>query len=91
MSPSNHQMEEGDAAIVTRVRDGELEAFRILVERHGRALYAVAHRMMGNGDKLFSVAKPIPSWCYAVRRFSSSVSSSDDPRALAFFEEILSR
>lgn len=48
MSPSNHQMEEGDAAIVRRVRDGEVEAFRILVERHSRALYALAHRMTGN-------------------------------------------
>lgn len=48
MSPSNHQMEEGDAAIVKRVRDGEVEAFRILVERHSRALYALAHRMTGN-------------------------------------------
>ncbi len=48
MPPSNNQMEEGDAAIVRRVRDGEVEAFRILVERHSRALYALAHRMTGN-------------------------------------------
>ncbi len=48
MPPSNHQMEEGDAAIVKRVRDGEVEAFRILVDRHSRALYALAHRMTGN-------------------------------------------
>lgn len=41
-------MEEGDAAIVRRVRDGEVEAFRILVERHSRVLYALAHRMTGN-------------------------------------------
>ncbi len=48
MPASNHQMEEGDAAIVQRVRDGELDAFRILVERHSRGLYALAHRMTGN-------------------------------------------
>ena len=48
MPPSNNQMEEGDATIVQRVRDGEVEAFRILVERHSRGLYALAHRMTGN-------------------------------------------
>ncbi len=48
MPPSNNQMEEGDAAIVRRVRDGEVDAFRILVERHSRALYGLAHRMTGN-------------------------------------------
>jgi RNA polymerase sigma-70 factor (ECF subfamily) len=48
MATSNHQMEEGDAAIVRRVRNGEVEAFRILVDRHSRALYALAHRMTGN-------------------------------------------
>jgi RNA polymerase sigma-70 factor (ECF subfamily) len=41
-------MEEGDAAIVRRVRNGEVEAFRILVDRHSRALYALAQRMTGN-------------------------------------------
>lgn len=46
--PSNNQMEEGDATIVQRVRGGEVEAFRILVERHSRALYALGHRMTGN-------------------------------------------
>ncbi len=48
MATSNHQMEEGDAAIVRRVRNGEVEAFRILVDRHSRALYVLAHRMTGN-------------------------------------------
>ena len=48
MPSSNNQMEEGDATIVQRVRDGEVDAFRILVERHSRALYALAHRMTGN-------------------------------------------
>jgi RNA polymerase sigma-70 factor (ECF subfamily) len=48
MPASNNQMEEGDATIVRRIRDGEVEAFRILVERHSRALYALAHRMTGN-------------------------------------------
>jgi len=48
MPASNNQMEEGDATIVRRIRDGEVEAFRILVERHSRAMYALAHRMTGN-------------------------------------------
>jgi RNA polymerase sigma-70 factor (ECF subfamily) len=37
-----------DAAAVALARDGDSEAFRALVERHGRAVYRVAVRMTGN-------------------------------------------
>ena len=37
-----------DAATVAQARDGDSEAFRALVERHGRAVYRLAHRMTGN-------------------------------------------
>jgi RNA polymerase sigma-70 factor, ECF subfamily len=37
-----------DAAAVALARDGDSEAFRALVERHGRAVYRVAHRLTGN-------------------------------------------
>lgn len=57
MSSSNNQMEEGDAAIVRRIRDGEVEAFRILVERHSRALYALAHRMTGNAHDVEDIVQ----------------------------------
>jgi RNA polymerase sigma-70 factor (ECF subfamily) len=40
--------EEADGQVVARVRAGEAEAFRILVERHGRAVFRLACRMTGN-------------------------------------------
>jgi RNA polymerase sigma-70 factor (ECF subfamily) len=41
-------MPHSDAAAVALARGGDSEAFRALVERHGRAVYRVAHRMTGN-------------------------------------------
>ncbi|MPY91182.1 MAG: sigma-70 family RNA polymerase sigma factor [Luteitalea sp.] len=37
-----------DAAVVALARDGDSEAFRALVERHGRAVFRLAHRMTGS-------------------------------------------
>jgi RNA polymerase sigma-70 factor (ECF subfamily) len=39
---------EADARAVARVRGGEAEAFRPLMEKHGRAVYRLAYRMTGN-------------------------------------------
>jgi RNA polymerase sigma-70 factor (ECF subfamily) len=39
---------EVDAAAVARVRSGETDAFRVLVERHTNAVYRLACRMTGN-------------------------------------------
>jgi RNA polymerase sigma-70 factor (ECF subfamily) len=39
---------EADADAVARVRGGEPEAFRVLMERHGRAVHRLAFRMTGN-------------------------------------------
>jgi RNA polymerase sigma-70 factor (ECF subfamily) len=39
---------EADARAVARVRAGEPEAFRDLMERHGRAVHRLALRMTGN-------------------------------------------
>src|SRR6476469_7623967 len=41
-------MELTDAAFVTRARSGDTEAYRVLVERHSRALFRLAFRMTGN-------------------------------------------
>jgi RNA polymerase sigma-70 factor, ECF subfamily len=41
-------MEMDDAAAVTRVRAGEKECFRVLVERHSHEVFRLAFRMMGN-------------------------------------------
>jgi RNA polymerase sigma-70 factor (ECF subfamily) len=41
-------METTDVATVSRAREGDVEAFRDLVERHSRAVFKVAYRMTGN-------------------------------------------
>jgi len=41
-------MELADQAVVEQARAGDPEAFRVLVERHSRALFRLAFRMTGN-------------------------------------------
>lgn len=41
-------MEVTDAAVVAQVLGGDKDAFRVLVERHSRRIYRVAHRMTGD-------------------------------------------
>jgi DNA-directed RNA polymerase specialized sigma24 family protein len=41
-------MELTDLAFVTKARLGDADAFRALVERHGRPLFRLAFRMTGN-------------------------------------------
>ena len=41
-------MEMTDVAAVSRTRGGDADAFRLLVERHSRAIFRVAWRMTGN-------------------------------------------
>src|SRR5712691_6552669 len=41
-------MEMTDVAAVSRAREGDPDAFRLLVERHSRAIFRVAYRMTGN-------------------------------------------
>ncbi len=41
-------MEDSDAAVVRRVREGDRDAFRALVERHSHALFRLAYRVTGN-------------------------------------------
>ena len=43
-------MPHTDATTVALARDGDAEAFRSLVDRHGRAVYRLAHRMTGNAQ-----------------------------------------
>ena len=43
-------MPQTDAATVALARDGDSEAFRLLVERHGRAVFRLAHRMTGSAS-----------------------------------------
>src|SRR5712691_4214727 len=41
-------MEWSDETAVARARAGDTDAFRVLVERHSRALFRLAFRMTGN-------------------------------------------
>src|ERR1051326_6361060 len=41
-------MELTDAVFVTKARSGDTEAYRVLVDRHSRALFRLAFRMTGN-------------------------------------------
>ena len=41
-------MELSDAAVVAQVLAGDRDAFRLLVDRHGRTLFRLAYRMTGN-------------------------------------------
>jgi RNA polymerase sigma-70 factor (ECF subfamily) len=41
-------MDGSDDQALARARAGDREGFRLLVERHGRALFRLAHRMTGN-------------------------------------------
>src|SRR5947207_11676979 len=41
-------MEITDLAFVTKARAGDADAYRVLVERHSRALFRLAFRMTGN-------------------------------------------
>jgi RNA polymerase sigma-70 factor (ECF subfamily) len=43
-----NRMEGGDAEQVQQALGGDQDAFRVLVERHGRSLFRLAYRMTGN-------------------------------------------
>jgi RNA polymerase sigma-70 factor, ECF subfamily len=48
LQSKEQRMEFTDAAFVARARSGDSDAFRVLTERHGRALFRLAFRMTGN-------------------------------------------
>lgn len=43
-------MQPDDAAVLRRASDGDEDAFRLLVDRHGRSLYRLAYRMTGSAE-----------------------------------------
>jgi RNA polymerase sigma-70 factor (ECF subfamily) len=47
-SLKNSRMDCNDLGLVTKARTGDSDAFRVLVERHSRALFRLAYRMTGN-------------------------------------------
>jgi len=45
-----NQMQLDDAAAVAKARDGDQDAFRVLVDRHSRSIYRLAYRMTGRAE-----------------------------------------
>ena len=52
-------MQESDPAIVARARDGDIDAFRVLVEQHSRYLFGVVFRLIRNAEDTQDVVQEI--------------------------------
>ncbi len=50
---------ESDVALMTRVRDGDTDAFRILIERHQRAVINTIHRGIGDAWEAEDLAQRV--------------------------------
>lgn len=61
-------MEQTDRTYVARAREGDGDAYRVLVERHGRALFRLAFRMTGNSQDAEDVVQE--SFLRAYRQLS---------------------
>lgn len=52
-------MHESDAALVARARDGDIDAFRALVEQHSRYLFGIVFRFTRNTEDTQDVVQDI--------------------------------
>ena len=68
-------MTDSDPLVVARARGGDTEAFRVLVERHSRYLFAVAHRLVGNIEDAQDVVQE--TWLKAHRQLANFESRAD--------------
>jgi RNA polymerase sigma-70 factor (ECF subfamily) len=68
-------MQDSDPLVVARARGGDSEAFRVLVERHSRYLFAVAHRLVGNAEDARDVVQE--TWLKAHRQLARFESRAD--------------
>jgi RNA polymerase sigma-70 factor (ECF subfamily) len=50
---------ESDVALMTRVRDGDTDAFRVLIERHQRAVINTIHRAIGDAWEAEDLAQRV--------------------------------
>jgi len=50
---------ESDVALMARVRDGDTEAFRVLIERHQRAVINTIHRAIGDAWEAEDLAQRV--------------------------------
>ena len=68
-------MDERDPSVVARARDGDRDAFRVLVDQHSRYLYSLAHRMTGNAQDAEDVVQE--SWLKAHKQLSRFEARAD--------------
>ena len=68
-------MHESDPLVVAKARGGDTEAFRVLVERHSRYLFAVAHRLVGSVEDAQDVVQE--AWLKAHRQLAGFESRAD--------------
>src|SRR5882724_1742134 len=61
-------MELTDSTFVSKARSGDADAYRVLVERHSRALFRLAFRMTGNEEDAEDVVQE--SFLRAYRQLS---------------------
>jgi RNA polymerase sigma-70 factor (ECF subfamily) len=70
-------MDGCDAAIVEQIRAGDVDAFRVLVGRHGRTVFNMAYRMTGNENDAEDVVQETFMKAYRqLNRFESRSSFS---------------
>ena len=68
-------MQDTDLSDVTRALSGDREAFRTLVERHSRYVFAVAQRMTGNAEDAEDVVQE--TWIKAHKQLSRFEARAD--------------
>lgn len=68
-------MHERDRAEVAAAQGGDREAFRALVERHSRYVYALAHRMTGSAEDAEDVVQE--TWLKAHRQLGGFEARAD--------------
>ena len=54
-------MEDSDSVAVARVKAGDGDAYRVLVDRHSRSVFRLAYRMTGNESDSEDVVHALPS------------------------------
>jgi len=65
-------MDASDLAVVTRVRAGDQDAFRLLVERHSRSVFRLAYRLTGHEQDAEDVVQETFLRAFRqIRRFES--------------------
>jgi len=68
-------MDERDPSVVARARDGDRDAFRVLVDMHSRYIYSLAHRMTGNAQDAEDVVQE--AWLKAHKQLSRFEARAD--------------